>query len=308
MFYGHNWRAHVTRLGYGTADVGNHRVALSDVEADLVLATAWDGGIRLFDTAPHYGLGLAERRLGRFLAGVPRSEISISTKVGRLLERVDSDGLDGDGFLVPATHRRVFDFSAAGVRRSLEESLGRLGLDRVDVLYLHDPEQADLDRALDEGLAALVELKREGLATAIGVGSMDAAALTAAASTGVVDQLMVAGRHTILDRSPALLDACRRGGVDIVAAAVFNGGLLADPPTFDYRPAPPELVERIRRIEAVCTSFDVPLRAAALQYPLREPLVRSVVAGAVTPDQVRENVADADREIPAQLWTRLESV
>lgn len=297
----------MTRLGYGTADVGNHRVALSDADADALLHTAWAGGIRLFDSAPHYGLGLAERRLGRFLAGVPRAEVSVSTKVGRRLEPADGGGLDVDGFLVPATHRRVWDFSPVGIRRSLEESLGRLGLDHVDVLYLHDPEQADagLTPALDSGLDTLLDLKREGLATAIGVGSMDASALSAAAATGVVDVLMVAGRHTILDRSPALLDACRRAGVGIVAAAVFNGGLLADPPTFDYRPAPAALVERIGRIGAVCASFEVPLRAAALQYPFREPLVRSVVAGAVTPDQVRQNIADADRPIPDGLWTRL---
>ena len=234
----------------------------------------------------------------------------MSTKVGRLLERADGSGTDtgtddtGD-FRVPATHRRVWDFSPAGVRRSLEESLMRLGLDRVDVLYLHDPERWGLDRALDTGLATLVDLRREGLTTAIGVGSMDAGALAAAAGTGVVDLLMVAGRHTILDRSPAVPRACRRNGVGIVAAAVFNGGLLADPPTFDYRPAPAGLVDRIRRIEAVCASYDVPLRAAALQFPAREPLVRSVVAGAVTAEQVRQNAADMARPIPAGLWEEL---
>lgn len=293
------------QLGYGTADIGNHRGSVSSSEADRVLAAAWESGIRLFDSAPHYGLGLAEQRLGRFLAGVPRDDVVVSTKVGRLLEPSGGAGSDTDGFLVPATHRRVWDFSPAGVRRSLEESLARLGLDRVDVVYLHDPEQDDLDRALGDGLETLVELKREGLATAIGIGSMHAGALTAAAGTGVVDVLMVAGRHTILDHCPDLLEACRRHGVGIVAAAVFNGGLLADPPTFDYRPASAELVDRIRRIDAVCASFGVPLRAAALRYPLREPLVRAVVAGATSPEQVRQNAADMAVAIPEELWARL---
>jgi D-threo-aldose 1-dehydrogenase len=299
--------ARLVQLGYGTADIGNHRVALSDADADRVLAAAWASGIRLFDSAPHYGLGLAERRLGRFLAHCPRTDVVVSTKVGRLLEPSDVPGPDTDGFLVPATHRRLWDFSPAGVRQSLEESLGRLGLDRVDVVYLHDPEQSDLARALGEGLETLVELRREGLVTAIGVGSMHAGALAAAAGTGVVDLLMVAGRHTILDHSPTLLAACRTHDVGIVAAAVFNGGLLADPPTFDYRPAAPALVDRIRRIDAVCASFGVPLRAAALRYPLREPLVRSVVAGATTPGQVRQNAAGMAAVIPAQLWVRLEA-
>jgi D-threo-aldose 1-dehydrogenase len=292
-------------LGYGTADIGNHRVALSDADADRLLDTAWTCGIRHFDTAPHYGLGLSERRLGRFLAGVPRADYVVSTKVGRRLEPSDDPGQDTDGFLVPATHRRVWDFSPAGVRRSLSESLDRLGLDRVDVVYLHDPEQWHLDRALGSGLETLAELKREGLATAIGVGSMHGGALLA--SAGAVDVLMVAGRHTILDRSAPLLDACRRHGVTIVAAAVFNGGLLADPPTFDYRPASAELAARIRRIGAVCASFGVTLRAAALRYPLREPLVRTVVAGAVTPDQIRQNATDMAAVIPEALWTRLEA-
>lgn len=300
----------MTPLGYGTADVGNHRANLSDADADRILSTAWECGIRHFDSAPHYGLGLAERRLGAFLAGVPRADYVVSTKVGRLLEAVAApDGLDIGDFQVPATHRRVWDFTAAGVRRALDESLARLRLDRVDVVYLHDPEQADvgLDRALDTGLAALADLKREGLATAIGVGSMHTGALTAAAATGAVDLLMVAGRHTIADHAGAadLLAACRAHGVGIVAAAVFNGGVLADPPTFDYAPASPEMADRIGRIKAACAAAGVPLRAAALQFPLREPLVRSVVAGAVSPEQVRENAADAARPIPHGLWDRL---
>jgi D-threo-aldose 1-dehydrogenase len=303
----------LTRLGYGAASIGNHRKKLSDADADRILEAAWASGIRYFDTAPHYGLGLSERRLGRFLAGRPRDQYVLSTKVGRLLQP-DPDGagrLDDEDFVVPATYRRVWDFSAAGVRRSVEESLDRLGLDRVDVLYLHDPERWDLQRGLADGLPALTGIRDEGLTTAIGVGSMQSSTLIAAARTGAADLLMVAGRYTLADQAGAaeLLNACRDNGVGIVAAAVFNGGLLAGPvtgaSTFDYEPAPAAVVARVRRIEAVCADFSVPLRAAALQYPLREPAVRSIVVGAISPEQVRQNVADMARDIPPQLWERL---
>jgi D-threo-aldose 1-dehydrogenase len=303
----------LTRLGYGTASIGNHSRALSDADADTILEAAWASGIRHFDTAPHYGLGIAERRLGRFLTGRPRGQFVVSTKVGRLLQPnpAGAGRQDVEGFVVPATHRRVWDFSAAGVRRSLEESLGRLGLDRVDVLYLHDPERWDLQRGLADGLPALVKLRAEGLTTAIGIGSMETAALIAAARTGVADLLMVAGRYTLADQSGVdeLLEACRDNKVGIVAAAVFNGGLLAGPvtgaSTFDYEPAPAAVLARARHIEALCAEFDVPLRAVALQYPLREPLVRSVVVGGTSPDQVRQNAVDIARDIPPQLWERL---
>ncbi|GAA4725119.1 aldo/keto reductase [Phytohabitans rumicis] len=303
----------LTRLGCGTASIGNHRVPLTDGEAAEILDAAWDAGIRHFDTAPHYGLGLSEWRLGQFLAGKPRDEYAVSTKVGRLLEPnpAGAGALDDEDFVVPAAYRRVWDFSAAGVRRSLEESLGRLGLDRVDVLYLHDPERWDLDRGLADGLPALVQLREEGLATAIGIGSMGTEALVAAARSGVADLLMVAGRYTLADQSGAaeLLDACRANGVGIVAAAVFNGGLLAEPltasSTFDYRPAPGAVVARARRIAEVCESFGVPLRAAALAYPLLEPVVRAVVVGANNPDQVRQNAADLALDVPQGMWERL---
>jgi D-threo-aldose 1-dehydrogenase len=303
----------LTRLGYGAASIGNHRKELSDAEADRILEAAWASGIRHFDTAPHYGLGLSERRLGRFLAGRPRDQYVLSTKVGRLLQPdpAGAGHLDDEDFVVPATHRRVWDFSAAGIRRSIEESLGRLGLDRVDVLYLHDPERWDLRRGVAEGLPALVRAKDERLTAAIGIGSMQTAALVAAARTGAADLLMVAGRYTLADQLGAaeLLEACRDNEVGIVAAAVFNGGLLAGPvtgaSTFDYRPAPSAILARARRIEAVCASFDVPLRAAALQYPLREPLVRSVVVGGTSADQVRQNATDMARPIPPRLWDRL---
>ena len=303
----------MTRLGLGTTGIGNHRLAMSDDDAWPLLETAWDCGIRHFDTAPHYGLGLSERRLGRFLATKPRAEYVVSTKVGRLLEE-DPDGArrrDDEGFDVSATHRRVWDFSEAGVRRSLEESLTRLGLDDVDVLYAHDPERWDLDRGLESGLAALAALRAEGRVRAIGVGSMVTDALLAAVRTGAVDLIMAAGRLTLADQSLAaeVLPACRDNGVSVVAAAVFNGGLLADHPTaqstFDYAPVSPDLLQRALRIEAVCASYEVPLPVAALQYPLRHPAVRSVVVGAVEPAQVRRNADALTAPVPEDLWLEL---
>jgi len=305
------------RLGYGAANLGNLYRAMTDDQAWAVLDAAWEGGIRHFDTAPHYGLGLSERRLGAFLATKPRAEFVLSTKVGRRLEPApDAAGeLDlAHDFVVPADHRRIWDFSPAGLRRGLEESLDRLGLDAVDVVYLHDPERYDLDRALGEGLPALVELRAEGLVRAVGVGSMVNETLARAARSGDADVLMVAGRHTVVDHSAArdVLPACREQGVVVVAAAVFNSGLTAAGPpaadaTFDYRPAPPDVLARTRRIADLCERHRVDLPTVALQYPLRAPEVSSVVVGGADPGQVRQNVARMSTEVPEALWRDLEA-
>ena len=301
------------RLGYGTADIGNHRQRVSDEQARALLEAAWDGGIRHFDTAPHYGLGLSERRLGAFLATKPREEYVVSTKVGRLLEPNPDgvDRLDDEGFVVPAETRRVWDFSEAGVRRSLEESLVRLGMSSVDVLYLHDPERWDLEEGLALGLPALSRVRDDGLASAIGVASMSSPALLAGARSGVVDLLMSAGRYTLVDHDAAtdLLPACRQHGVGIVAAAVFNGGLLASRPTeestFDYQAVPEDVLARARRIDDICVAHRVPLAAVALQFPLQDPVVRSVVTGGVTPEQIRENLAHVSAPVPQAVWKQL---
>ncbi len=303
------------RLGYGAANIGNLYRALTDEQASRILETAWECGIRYFDTAPHYGLGLSERRLGEFLCTKPRADYTVSTKVGRLL-RPDPDGAgrldDENDFVVPADLKRVWDFTADGIRRSLDESLERLGLDAVDVVYLHDPERFDLRRGLDEGLPALAKLREEGLVRAVGVGSMSTETLLATARSGVLDLLMVAGRFTLADQSVAeeVLPACREHGVGIVGAAVFNSGLLASPAPsedsrFDYAPVSADLLARTRRIASVCTDFDVTLPVAALHYPFQEPAVRSVVVGGATPNQVRQNAANLELEVPAGLWTRL---
>ena len=298
-------------LGYGAANVGNLYRAMSDEDARAVLEAAWESGIRYFDTAPHYGLGLSERRLGAFLATKPRAEYVVSTKVGRLLrpspetaDRLD----DANQFVVPASLRRVWDFSAGGIRASLEESLERLGLSHVDILYLHDPDEHDLAADLQAGVPALAALRDEGLVQAIGIGSKSTQALLAAAGTGALDLAMVAGRYTLLEQADEVVAACRETGVGIVAAAIFNSGLLAKPRPggrYEYGEVPGELLARAERIAEVCERHGVTLPEAALQFPLREPAVRSVVVGAATPEQVRENARRMEAEIPEALWDEL---
>jgi D-threo-aldose 1-dehydrogenase len=302
-------------LGYGAANVGNLFRALSDEEAHDVLQAAWDAGIRYFDTAPHYGLGLSERRLGAFLRGKPRDEYVVSTKVGRLLRPNPAGAgtldLEHD-FAVPADLRREWDLSALGLRRSVEESLERTGLDRFDILYLHDPERHDLRAGVDVAIPALAALRDNRLTDRIGVGSMDTDALLACAETGALDVLMVAGRFTLAEQ-PALahvLPVCRALGIGVVVASVFNSGLLStDEPgsgaRYEYGDVPADLLARVRRIAAVCHRFGVSLPAAAMRYPMREPSVVSVVVGGSRPEHLRQNAERFASPIPAELWTAL---
>ena len=306
---------HLPHLGYGAANVGNLFRALTDDESWAILQTAWDAGIRYFDTAPHYGLGLSERRLGAFLATKPRDQYVVSTKVGRLLEPHPEGAVELDtdnDFVVPADHRRVWDFSADGIRSSVEESLERTGLDRFDVLYLHDPERHDLKKGLDVAIPALAHFRDQGMTRAVGVGSMNTDALLASANTGALDLLMVAGRYTLAEQ-PALADvvpACRANGVGIVNASVFNSGLLAtDEPgadaRYEYGGVPAPVLDRVRQIAAICREFGVSLPAAALQYTVRDDTVRSVVVGGSKPEQLRQNAARMVEPIPAELWDAL---
>ncbi|MEU4746825.1 aldo/keto reductase, partial [Actinosynnema sp. NPDC023658] len=240
----------------GGSTLGNLYRPMTDEQAHELVDAAWAAGVRHFDTAPHYGLGLSERRLGAALAGRPREEFTVSTKVGRLLVP-DPDGggrPDPDGFAVPATHRRVWDFSADGVRRSLEESLGRLGLDRVDVVYLHDPDD-HWDQAATEGLPALLRLRDTGVVRSVGVGMNQWRMPARFVRETDVDVVMLAGRYTLLEQPAAaeFLPLCVERGVDVAVAGVFNSGLLArhdvpDSATYDYGPAPAELLARARRI------------------------------------------------------------
>lgn len=305
------------RLGYGAAALGNLYSSMGGDDARRTLEAAWLGGVRYFDTAPHYGLGLSERRLGDFLRGRPREDYVISTKVGRLLEPNPAyrpGALDSEGFAVPATSTRRWDFSERGIRQSLEDSLERLGVPGVDILFLHDPDAYDMDAALGEALPALQRLKSEGLVRAIGVGSNSADALYTLVDRAELDLVMLAGRFTLLEQ-PALtglLPRCVERGVGVVAAGVFNSGILATAKVpagahYNYGPAPRELLARARRLAAACAAFGVELPDAAIQYPLRHPAVCNVVIGARGAQQISANIAAMDRLLPQELWDTLEA-
>ncbi len=303
----------LTELGLGAAQLGNlHRVT-TDEEAAQTVDAAWDGGVRYFDTAPHYGVGLSERRLGAQLRGRPRDEYAVSTKVGRLLvpSPATAHERDAEGFDVPADPARVWDFSRDGILRSVEASLERTGLDRLDILYLHDPDD-HFDQASTEGIGALIELREQGVVRAVGAGMNHAAPLAELIRRADVDVVMCAGRFTLRDRSAAdaLLPLARELGVGIVAAGVYNSGLLstARPPAdalFDYAPAPAALIRRAHAIADVCERHGVTLPEAAVAYVLRHPTVVSVVLGARGRSQVEQNLARAQQPVPDALWREL---
>lgn len=305
-------------LAFGAATVGNLYREVSDERAWETLEAAWDAGIRHFDTAPHYGIGLSERRLGAFLQTKPRDEFIISTKVGRLLEPVQL--VEGDDtafdFAVPRTHVRRVDNSESGIRRSLEDSLERLGLGRVDVLYLHDPEEAPegLESALDQGLPALARLREEGVVAAIGIGSKDVAALTAAAESDLVDTLMISGRFTLLEQPAAevLLPTMHEHGVEGVAVSIFNSGLLARPrpasdARYEYSPAGRDLIDRANRIADVCEAHGVDLPTAAIAFPLLHPTIDARVVSASSKRQMEQTAERARTPVPGGVWRDLAS-
>lgn len=307
--------AAVTALGFGGASAGNLYTETTDEEATAAVDCAWAGGIRYFDTAPHYGLGLSERRLGAALRHRPREVFVISTKVGRMLEpnpRPAGSDLATGGFAVPDTVRRRFDFSAAAVRRSLEGSLGRLGLDRADLVYVHDPDD-HVDEAIAGAIPELIRMREEGLVSAVGVGMNQwQAPLRMVRETGI-DLVMLAGRWTLLDRSgQPLVDECAARGVAVVAAAPFNSGLLArawpgDGAYFDYGPATPQVLARARALAGICQRHGVSLPDAAIQFPLRHPAVVSVVGGMRSGEEVAATLARFATVVPDDAWTELDA-
>lgn len=311
----------VTRLGFGSAPIGGLFTPVSDADAAAVVDRAWSLGIRYFDVAPLYGYGAAERRLGGALRERPRDEYIVSTKVGRLVRRsdelppgadVDAQARDGrpDAYYADIGDRRiVFDYSAEGVRRSVEESLERLGIGRIDILLLHDPD-AHERAALDSALPALTRLREEGVVRAIGAGMNQAPMLARFVREHDLDVLLVAGRYTLLDQAALaeLLPLCTERGVAVVVGGVMNSGVLADPrpgSAFNYAPAPDAIVERARRLAAVCERHGVPLKAAAVQFPLAHPAVVSVVAGVRRIEHLDEYPALMGWPIPDDLWLEL---
>jgi D-threo-aldose 1-dehydrogenase len=296
----------LTGVGLGCAPIGDLFTSVTEADAAATVTAALASGIRFFDTAPHYGAGLSERRLGVALHGVPRDSLSIATKVGRQI-------LDSDGDVVPTGGvgiRTAKDLSGDGVLRSLESSLARLGVDRIDVLYLHDPD--DVDLALQEAIPAMVRLRDEGVVRSIGVGMNHSAPLARFAAEVDIDLVMVAGRYTLLDRSAEkdLLPTAAANGVAVIAAGLFNSGILADPrdgAMFDYRPATAVELTRARALQRRCHAHDVRLTAAAVRFPSRHPAVDGVVVGARTADEVHQLADDARAKIPPELWAQLDA-
>jgi D-threo-aldose 1-dehydrogenase len=297
----------VSRLAFGGAPLGNLFSPLDDEQAAAAVDAAWDRGMRLFDTAPLYGHGLSERRLGAALASRPRDELVLATKVGRVIE--PGPPAEPTMFVdVPPVHP-VFDYSADGVRRSLDESLERLGVDRVDVVHVHDPDD-HLEQARTEAFPALLRLRDEGTIGAVGLGTNHAAVAAHFLGRVDLDWLLLAGRCTLLDRTgpDEVFEACTANGVKVLAAGVFNSGVLAAPgpgATFHYGPVPAEVAARVEHLAATCASFGVPLAAAALQYPLRFPAVEAVLVGARSAAEVHEDADLLEHPIPDELWEAL---
>jgi len=311
----------LTRLGLGAASIGGLFAAVSDEDAVATVDHAWELGIRTFDVAPLYGYGAAERRVGRALAGRPRDAYVLSTKVGRLVRRpgdipegadIDRQAFDGreDAFYVGTDPvRMVFDYSAGGVRRSIEESLERLGLDRIDIALIHDPDD-HWEQAIGEAWPALARMREEGTIRAVGAGMNQSAMLARFAREGDFDAFLVAGRYTLLDQEALrdLLPLCVERGIGILIGGVMNSGILTDPRPggrFNYLPAPAAIVERARRLAAVCDRHGVPLRAAAVQFPLAHPAVVSLIAGVRRIDHLDEYPELMRAPIPAGFWDEL---
>jgi D-threo-aldose 1-dehydrogenase len=302
----------LTELGIGVAQFGNLYRETTDDASQAAVDAAWDSGIRYFDTAPHYGLGLAERRLGAALSVRPRDDFVISTKAGRLLvPNPDGRPEAGERFVVPAATRRQWDLSRDGIRRSLDESLHRLDLDRVDILYLHDPDDRE-DQALREALPAMIDLREQGVVRAVGAGMNQSAMLARFARELDIDVVMVAGRYTLLDQGALddLLPAAGENGVAVVAAAIYSSGLCATPHVrqaahYDYGDVAPSLVARTEAIGRVCHDFGITVPDAAVAFPLRHPAVASIAIGARTAGHVTDAVDRYATIIPEEFWTAL---
>lgn len=308
------------RLGLGGAPIGNLFAPVSDAEARTLLDAAWASGCRSFDTAPHYGHGRSERRLGDALRAHARDAFVLSSKVGRLLTPCADAPREQFGYVDTLPFVQHWDYSAAGVRRSLEDSLQRTGLPRIDVLYVHDCDAAThgerapqvLRRVIDETIPALQQMKREGLIRAFGLGVNDVRIVLDVLREAGIDALLLAGRYSLLDHAalPELLPECLKRGVHVALGGVFNSGILATgvgagTPTFNYAPAAREWIERTRRIEVRCAEHGVPLRAAALQFPLAHPAIEIVMLGARRIAEWDDALAMLQHPIPAAFWETL---
>jgi len=295
---------------FGGAPIGGLYAPISDSDAFETLQTAWDAGVRAFDTAPHYGVGQSETRIGSFLAGRPRDSFVVCTKVGRrlILATGDVNGVD-DFYETPALSR-VRDYSRDGVRATLEDSLRRLRLDRVDIALVHDPDDY-MEEAVSSALPELAALRDEGIVGMIGAGMNSASALAWLIERSDLDCVLVAGRYTLLDHSAAteLFPLCLERGVRVLAGGVFNSGILADPERnsrYDYAPASDAVREKVRHLRFVCQKYGVPVAAAAMRFTLRHPAVTSVVIGARSAAEIKADVGYLGTPVPGELFAELE--
>ena len=311
----------VTEFGVGGGPFGNLMRPMRDADARATLRAAWEAGFRYFDSAPVYGFGLSERRVGEAFRSLPRNEAVISTKVGRLLRPDPSSHPFRNMFPDASPFRPDYDYSYDGVMRSFEDSQQRFGLERFDILYMHDISAEThgvafpplFATAMDGGYRAMDELRRNGDVKAIGLGVNEWECCDAAMDRGRWDVFLLAGRYTLLEQGPldVFLPRCQRENVSVVIGAPLNSGILAtgavEGATYGYEPAPPNILARVRRIEAVCKTYDVPIAAAAFQFPLLHPNVVSVIPGMASEAQLEWNVARMTQPIPALLWSDLKA-
>ncbi len=304
----------VTALGLGCATLGGSRIAVTRKEAEAIVRAAWAAGVRYVDAAPYYGFGQAERAVGDALRAEPRDQWVLSTKVGRLLRPHAAQDGAAPRHVMPFDP--VYDYSRDGILRSVEDSLQRLGLARIDILYVHDigtyqhgsEAHPALMRTLREsGYPALDELRRSGAVRAIGIGVNEREVLLEALEWGEWDAFLLAGRYTLLEQGPLddLLPKCLKAGTSIVVGGPLNSGILAGRDTWNYRSAPPEIVARANAIRAVCERHGVPLAAAALQFPLAHPAVAAIIPGPRNADEFHANLGLLRHPIPAALWQDL---
>ena len=314
----------LTTIGLGGTGLGNMYRAVDEADAVATVHAAYAAGIRYFDTAPVYGFGLSERRLGAAIRSLPRDDLVISTKVGYDLIPISPDELKPTLWDAPPPFRADFDYSRDGVLRSFERSLERLGVDRVDMVSIHDPDEAidfgpgedprarsHFRDAMDGAYPALDELRAQGVIGAVGVGINQWQMLSDFVLAGRFDYFLLAGRYTLLEQEPlaTLLPLCEARGTRLVIGGPYNSGILATGAvagaTFNTKPAPPPVLARVSRIEAVCRRHGVPLAAAALQFPLGHPLVASVIPGARSVAELHDNLAYMRHPIPSALWADL---
>jgi len=307
-----------TTLGFGSAPLGNYLRPLTEEDCDATLATAWDSGMRYFDTAPLYGLGLSEMRVGRLLQQKGRKDFTISTKVGRLLEPCEPEDVNGMFFVETPQVRFVYDYSYDGIMRSYEESLQRLGLDSVDILYVHDicafvhggreGSEAVIQGLIDTGgWKALAELRDSGAVAAIGAGVNEWQPCARLLELVDPDIFLLAGRYTLLEQDPIdhMFPQCVEKNAAVVIGGPYNSGILAGLETYNYADAPEDIVQRVRKIEAVCKAHDVPLIRAALHFVAAHPLVASVIPGGQNVEETTQNSALLGESVPAVLWDEL---